>query len=158
MNGTDSESKAKHLDEMIHRIANMIGRIEKTPRNYGTTSPLHHSEIHTIRDIGREPGINVTGLAQKQGVTKGAVSQVLAKLEKKKLIIKMKEIDNDKTVYLKLSEQGVKAFQGHRQFHANMHAPLVDVVASATPEQAEFVEKFLSVVEKFCEETLNNRL
>lgn len=155
MDRKESEIKAKHLDEQLHRIANMMGRIEKIPRNYGTPFTLHPSEIRTIRTIGRNPGINATELAAKQGVTKGAVSQVLSKLEKKKLIIRMKEIDNHKTIFLKLSEQGGMVFERQRAFHTRMHAPLADLMAAASPEETAFAGKLLRVVETFCEQALN---
>ena len=157
MNEIDWEIKARQLDDLIHRIANKINRIEKIPRNYGTDIPIYMSEINTIMDIGLNPGIGVSELAEKQGVTKGAVSQVLAKLDAKKLIIKMKETDNDKTVFLKLSKQGVKAFEGHQAFHANLHSPLVDMMAAASAKELNFLEEFLVFVEAICEKALKEK-
>lgn len=154
MNRNESELKAKKLDDKFHRISNKVSRIEKLPRDFGTEFFLHPSEIHTIENVGLNPGINITELAIKQGVTKGAVSQVIVKLEKKKLIIKMKEIDNDKTIFLKLSEDGKKAFDGHKTFHSEIHSPLVELLETASLEKIAFVEEFLSVVETFCDKAL----
>ncbi|WP_199617399.1 MarR family transcriptional regulator [Paenibacillus alkalitolerans] len=36
-----------------------------------------HSEIHTLNEIREHEGIHITALAERCGVTKGAVSQVL---------------------------------------------------------------------------------
>ncbi len=154
MDKNKSEQKAKKLDNTFHRIANKLNRIEKIPRDFGTDFFLYPSEIHTIENIGQNPGINITELAKKQGVTKGAVSQVIAKLEKKKLVIKMKEIDNDKTIFLKLSKAGITAFEGHRDFHSKIHSPLVGLLEKTSQDKVGFLEEFLSVVEKFCDKIL----
>lgn len=153
----ESEETAKKLDKKIHRIASKINRIEKVPRQYGTSFFLYTSEIHTIADIGRNPGINVTELAKKQGKTKGAVSQVLARLEKKQLIVRMKEIDNDKTVFLKLSKEGVKAFEGYQMFHARIHSPLARLIETASHDQIAFMEELVLVVENFCDQVLGKK-
>lgn len=153
----ESEIAAKKLDKKIHRIATKINRIEKIPREYGTVFSLHTSEIHTIADIGRNPGINVTELAEKQGKTKGAVSQVITRLEKKQLIVRMKEIDNDKTVFLKLSNDGLKAFAGYKKFHAKIHSPLANLIERASHDQISFLEEFFLVVEGFCDQVLDKK-
>ena len=41
-----------------------------------------------IKSIKENEGIHVTGLAEMLGVTKGAVSQIIMKIEKKKMIVK----------------------------------------------------------------------
>jgi hypothetical protein len=56
---------------------------------------------------------------------------------------------------LKLSEEGLKAFEGHRAFHAGMHLPLVELLENATQNQIDFVEQFLLVLESFCDQALS---
>jgi DNA-binding MarR family transcriptional regulator len=157
MDKIDNLTNARKLDEAFHRITNKVGRIEKIPRTFGTQTPLSTSEIHTIVKIGMDPGITVTELSREQGVTKGAVSQVIARLEKKKMIKRLREINNDKTIFLTLSKEGKKAFEGHQTFHAKMHAPLVDLLETASKDQLAFLNRFFSVVEAFCDKVLNNK-
>lgn len=157
MKKQESEIKLKLVDEKFHRIVNKMNRIEKVPRDFGTGFVLHPSEIHTIEVIGNNSGINVTELAEKQGVTKGAVSQIISRLEKKKLIIKMKEIDNDRKICLKLSDIGWKAYQGHLDFHAQIHYPLVEMIEKANHDELDFMVKFFSVLEEFCDKTLDSQ-
>jgi DNA-binding MarR family transcriptional regulator len=64
--------------------------IYKRTRYYGTDVPLFYAEIHLIKAIKENEGIHITGLAQYLGVTKGAVSQMLMKLEKKALSLRKK--------------------------------------------------------------------
>lgn len=94
--------------------------------DFGTGVPLFRSEIHTIETIGKNPGINVTRLAEKMGVTKGAVSQMLTRLTKKKLIDKRRMPGSDKEVMIGLSDLGRRAFENHGAFHRQILAVLKD--------------------------------
>ncbi|EFK05222.1 transcriptional regulator, MarR family [delta proteobacterium NaphS2] len=78
----------QELREAFIRIVAKYRILEKRPQDYGIGEVLHPSEIHTIEMIGKNPGINVTGLAGRLGVTKGAVSQLIKKLENKGLVSK----------------------------------------------------------------------
>lgn len=150
----DPYETLKELDALFHRIMNKLMKIESTPRTYGTPVLLFPSEIHTIEVIGNNPGINVTDLAVHQGVTKGAVSQVIARLVKKNLIIKMKDIQHKRGVFLKLSKDGDKAFSEHRHFHDTIHAPLFELISKATPENIAFVLSLFEAIESFCNRIL----
>ena len=157
MDKTEKLSTARQLDEAFHRITNKVGRIEKIPRTFGTKTPLSTSEIHTIVKIGQDPGITVTELSKEQGVTKGAVSQVIARLEKKKMIMRLRAIDNDKTIFLTLSKEGKTAFEGHKKFHSKMHAPLAELLETASKGQLAFLNRFFAVIEASCDKVLNNK-
>ena len=50
-------------------------------RDYGTGDLLTHAEVHALAEVGAEPGITVLALAARTCRTKGAMSQLLAKLE-----------------------------------------------------------------------------
>ena len=150
----DPYETLKELDDIFHRIMNKMLKIESTPRTFGTSFLLFPSEIHTIEAIGDNPGINVTDLASYQGVTKGAVSQVISRLIKKKLILKMKDINHKRGVFLKLSHAGEKAFSEHRHFHETIHTPLFQLISKATPENIGFVLTLFEAIEAFCNRML----
>ena len=65
------------------RVVYKFFEIDKRTRYYGIDVPLFPSEIHMINKIKQNEGIHVTGLANILKVTKGAVSQIIMKLEKK---------------------------------------------------------------------------
>ena len=54
-------------------------------RDYGTGDLLTHAEVHALAEVGGEPGITVLALAARTCRTKGAMSQLLAKLTAKPL-------------------------------------------------------------------------
>lgn len=100
------------------RLAMEFGTIEKRIRTYGVGVAIHEAEIHMIKAVKEAEGIHVTGLAERFGVTKGAVSQLLAKLEKKGLVSKEPDSANLSRLRLKLTPRGEQAYARHEELHA----------------------------------------
>ena len=144
----------QRFDTLFHRVLNKMNKLEKKPRYYGTDHLLFGSEIHTIEAIGHNPGISVTELADLQGVTKGAVSQLIQKLEKKDLIIRMKNMNSDKQVFLKLSDVGNIAFKAHDDFHAKVFPELVGALKQADKKTLDSMEVMLEAIERFCDRAI----
>ena len=106
--------------EILNEIEEMVGKynkIEKMAFNFGGKDTLYPAEIHTIEMIGKNSNITITELCTEQGVTKGAVSQVIGKLHKKGYVEKNKSTNNGKEIPLALTAKGEKALQIHRLFH-----------------------------------------
>lgn len=137
-----------NIGETFNRIINKFTSIEKKPRDFGTGDLLYPSEIHNIEIIGRNPGINITNLAKKLGVTKGAVSQIVNKLERKNLVEKFRDSDNEKEIMLRLQKKGEIAFNGHENFHAKFYSEIMDEVDDMTPEQIQFFQSILDKIDK----------
>jgi MarR family. len=72
------------LCELFRQVINQYIELDKKPYSYGIGQKLYLSEVHTIDAIGKHDKINITKLAMYQNVTKGAVSQMVRKLVKKK--------------------------------------------------------------------------
>lgn len=146
----------KNIGETFNRIINKFSSIEKKPRDFGIGDLLYPSEIHNIEIIGRNPGINVTNLAKKLGVTKGAVSQIVNKLERKKLVAKSRDSNNEKEVMLKLQKKGEIAFDGHEAFHAKFYSEIMDEVDDISPEQIQFFQRILDKIDKHVTAYISN--
>ena len=119
MENTKEKILAEIMEQFV-RIVNKFNRFEKVPMDFGVEEMLYPSEIHTIETIGKNHRINVTELAEIMGITKGAVSQMITKLVRKKFVKKVRFPRSEKTVFLELTPKGKKAFQGHEKFHADM--------------------------------------
>jgi len=122
--------------------------IASVPKDYGTGTLFSRLDIHIIDSIGSEPGINVTALAVKHGITKSAVSQVVRSLEERKLIARYKSPSNQKEVLFHLLEQGKTAFDAHRKFHQTMEASTVQKLSAFSREEMDTVAKFITVFEE----------
>lgn len=140
------------ISEKWIRILNKIDSEEKTPKDFGTGDFLHRSEIHTIMAVGDNPGINVTNLSEILGISKSAISQMIKKLERKKLIERFVEEENKKEIRLVLSPKGKIAYLGHEQHHARIFAKMHSKIGSLNISEFELISGFLSAVEEAFDE------
>ena len=135
------------VSDSLLRVVYKFFEIDKQTRYYGTDVPLFPSEVHMINKIKQNEGIHVTGLANILNVTKGAVSQIIMKLEKKGLIQKEKDINNQSRLVLKLTDKGETAFRNHEMFHKKIDAMVNEIIKDASKENAEFLKKVLVTLE-----------
>ena len=115
MNNTAStyESILRKFD----RVVTVMESLHAPSLSFGTGVAMFRKEIHTIQAIGKNPGINITSLAEHMGVTKSAVSQTIKKLTRKGLVRKTYAPGNAKEVMLELTELGKIGFRNHETFH-----------------------------------------
>ena len=129
------------------RIQNKLREAEKIPLDYGSGEKLYSSEIHTMAFIGTHPDINGTSLAKIMGVTKGAISQVIKKLEKKKLVDRYQNPTNNKEILLRLTKKGEIDYHGHEAYHAKYDSQWFEALEKITPEQIQFLEYLFQEME-----------
>lgn len=136
-------NKHQIADDSLNLALTLV-ELDKKTRCFGTDVPIFHSEIHVIKAIAEHPGIHVGGLADILGVTKGAASEILKKLERKALVIK--EIDdlNLSRYSLSLTEKGEKAHKNHMHYHAVLNSIMENELQNATEAELKFLSNFLS--------------
>jgi DNA-binding MarR family transcriptional regulator len=114
---TDLESTYEGILRKLDRVVTSVESMHSPSLSFGTGVSMYRGEIHTLQAIGKNPGINITALAEYIGVTKGAVSQTIAKLVRKGLVIKTYAPGNAKEVILELTALGSTGFRNHEKFH-----------------------------------------
>jgi DNA-binding MarR family transcriptional regulator len=124
------------------RVIFKFFEIDRKTRFYGTDTPLFYAEIHLIKAIKENEGIHITGLAQRLGVTKGAVSQMLFKLEKKGFIIKEKDATNQSRFLLKLTPKGEVAHENHMRMHQEFDKLVNETLEKAKEGEVQFLKRF----------------
>lgn len=140
--------KIHGITETFLRIINKFKTLEKIPIDHGTGDLLYASEINTLEIIGKCSGINMTQLAQKRGVTKGAVSQIVSKLVKKQLVSKNQAPGSDKELSLRLTRAGEIAFENHEKFHAKYDSPMIEKLKSMSVEQLAIITDTFEMLEE----------
>lgn len=130
------------------RLVGKLSGIDGKIRNYGTDQPLYNAEIHMIKSIRENEGIHVTGLADMLGVTKGAVSQIIMKLERKGMIVKSTDPGNLSRLMLKLTPKGETAYVHHERLHEEFDAAFHAAMENASDENKEFLYIFLNSLEE----------
>lgn len=140
------KQKYKNILQALFKVNNQLKELEK--KNLTEISNgkyLSPSEIITMSIIKNHPESNITEIATHLGVTKGAVSQVIRKLEEKQMIEKYKT-HNEKEVYLKLLEEADKVVKEYEENCFNNECKLIDVLKKLDEDQLDFIQ---SIFEQF---------
>lgn len=138
----DRTERQKVGYEILNTVIKFMS-IDKITRNFGTDMPIYHSEIHMISSIAKHPGIHIGGLADHLGITKGAVSEVVKKLERKKLVIKETDKHNLSKLSIFLTEKGKTAYKNHMKYHEIIDKIVEDELKNASNNDVRFLNTFL---------------
>lgn len=109
----------KDLSFIFDRVIERHNVINKTiEMNYPFMQENTYSEVRVVEliELSDEP-MNVTKLAKKMNMTRGAISKITKKLVQNEYIQKYQLSSNQKEVYFKLAGKG---FEIHKQ-HMDMH-------------------------------------
>ena len=112
---------------LFTRIFMKYDLLEKTPIDLGAGEKLSAAHVHMIEAIGKGHGNTVTALSGYFMITKGAVSQVIARLHKLGYVSKSKRKGNDKEIVLNLTERGKHVFNLHEQMNAATVSDLLEL-------------------------------
>ena len=139
----------------FERVVKLNSEFEKKAHDFGIGEKLYNSEVHMIEVIGENKNLSVTDIAGFFGITKGAVSQTLKKLEKKDLIIKNRAPENASKYILGLTTKGKSVFYEHLHWHETMDGGFKEAFYGMDKEKLESMEKFLTRFELFLKRRLN---
>ena len=139
----------------FQQIMQLAAKLERQPRRFGTDEQLTSAEIHLIEVIGENEGSSVTELANTLGVTKGAVSQRLKKLENTGFIVNNQDPQNLSRCNVSLTAKGKTAFFAHQHWHETMDGGFRDYYLNLDPPKIDFLFDFLARVEDFLKKRLD---
>jgi DNA-binding MarR family transcriptional regulator len=131
------------LVRLIYDAHRILTELEAAPRDYGGGRLLYASEVHALVEIDKQPGINLTGLAERLRVSKSAVSKVTKKLLAGHFIDSERLPGNRKEIHFFVSQLGAAAAAGHREFEARLFGPLFEREARLGTEDRNVVASFL---------------
>ena len=141
----DPASHTEPYDDLSYTLVRNSYKLlggDRMTLSYGTDVKIHGAEIHMVCHIKRNPGSHISGIARMIGVSRGAVSQIVKKIEKKGLIRKVANPHNLKQLDLVLTEKGEKAFRGHQQLHQAFTDSLKQVLESYSEEEFALISRF----------------
>jgi DNA-binding MarR family transcriptional regulator len=115
--GVKNMENFRSVSALMERIIHKYSQIERKRCICVGDLFLTRAEIHTVEAVGNQSGLNITTLAEKLGITKGAASQMIYKLVDKGLVQKSVSPDSDTEVCLTLTDIGKTAFESHREYH-----------------------------------------
>jgi len=109
---------------------------------------FYPSEVHLMLVIRNRVATNATRIAGELGVTKGAVSQSLSRLEKKGVLTKSRDTENKNELTLTFTPCGTRAMEHYRERTKSVFDGTRTLLDGFTPDERRVVETFLEEVEK----------
>ena len=145
------EDKKKSVIEKYITLTEKISKNSNEPRNFETDVEIYRSEIHIINVIGYNDDIHISEIARKFGVTKGAISKTIKKLERKGLVEKRIDKTNNTRTLVRLTDKGMKAYYAHERYHNEYDRDMFSYLESLTDHELEILYTFLDKANEMAE-------
>ena len=139
------------MDKIKRQIINVINKTifkEKKKIFKFKGVSLYPSEVHLMLVIKNDIDTNATEIAKQLGLTKGAVSQTLLRLEKKGILIKAKDPYNKNELTLSFTDFGEKAYALCQSSQVSFIEAHEEYLAKLDSKQKEVILDFLIHMEK----------
>lgn len=141
-------SEPKGIEPRVRRLLNrMIFLGKRTVFKRGTLH-LYPSEIHLMQVIKEQPGVNAGAMARHLGVSNGAISQTLTRLEGKGVIRKAKDASLKNEVTATFTESGRTAMRRFEEEQAEAIKTFSSYLSSLSKNERKIIENFLSHMEE----------
>ncbi len=142
------ETSADKIKRQIIQVINKtIFKEKKKVFNFKGAS-LYPSEVHLMLVIKNDIDTNATEIARQLGLTKGAVSQTISRLEKKGILQKTKDPYNKNELTLSLTEFGKEAYVFCQASKVSFLEAHEVYLAKLDSEEKEVILNFLLHLEK----------
>jgi DNA-binding MarR family transcriptional regulator len=137
------------LIEQIQRLSSAFDALKKGPVFTHRGTDLYSSEIHLMKTVASHPDENASGVAKILGVTKGAVSQTLSRLEKKGIFDKEYDPSSKNELRIWLTPFGIKTLDAfHRQF-ACQWREFTEHIEGMPSDERKTISEFLARLDGF---------
>ena len=137
----------RHIRNAFFRIAEKVSAVERPQKCVLENESYINTEVQMVQIIHGQETSYVTSIADRMGITKGAVSQFAAKLESKGILKKEPDPTNQSRIILRLTPKGEQLYQVHAAFHNELDNLVKKTLENATEENKKFLQKFLDSVE-----------
>lgn len=141
--------KDSPLSAQISRVINQLLFLEKRSVFTCRGITLHPSEIHVMGVLVEDAEANVTAIAEALGITKGAVSQTLSRLEKKGMITKTRDPLNKNELKVRFTPAGRRTIDAFAKVRADTDRRYDAYLSGLTDAERHTIRTFLTQVEQF---------
>ncbi|MBI5116278.1 MarR family transcriptional regulator [Candidatus Poribacteria bacterium] len=137
------------VNDHLTRMAENLPLLERFTLSKGQLISLTISELHTIALIGRLASPRMSELAQRGRVTRGTITFMIDKLEKKGYVKKTRNEKDRRVVRVSLTPLGTKANKLHEEFHRRIIDSIMGLLTESERQQAAvLVEKIVMALEQ----------
>lgn len=129
--------------ELLRRIWQLSHEIERASARMARTLGITGQQRMTLRVIGRFPGITAGDLSDRLCVDAATVSTALARLEKKKLVSRLRDAADGRLVRVVLTAAGRKLDVPST---GTIEAAVAQVIESSAPGDVEAVHRIFEAL------------
>lgn len=134
MTSTAIWAKLFHLTDIIRELHDRRSK-DRPPLN---------STLAEMKVMGcvlfKEEGCSVKEIAERLGITRGAVSQIVERLVQKGPLIRVPDPDDRRSVRITLSPEGLER---HERLNASFEALVLEMLRDIPPEKVRVFEEVL---------------
>lgn len=135
---------------LVEKVSNTI----QQSNSFNTDVDIYRSEIHIIQLIGDSSEIYISEISRIIGITKATVSQIVKRLEKKGLVSKHLDTQNNTRQVINLTKKGQIAYQAHAKMHHDKHKLMNNYLDTLDQNQIETIKTFLCHADSMLDEHL----
>jgi DNA-binding MarR family transcriptional regulator len=147
MSELEHPQAVSQIMEMVDRIL----QIEKRKHIAVEGVELYPSEIHLMLHVADEQATNLTRIAERLGITKGALSQTLGRLERKGMLVKSKDPHAKNELTVSFTPQGQRALKEFRALRSAVEARYDSYFAELDEGERETIGRFLTRMNELLE-------
>ncbi len=139
----------KNNSELVNKIFETISKLTFLDRRRKITYQevrLYPSEIHLLLFIYHIQDANVTKIAERLGLTKGAISQTLSRLYKKGIILKRTEPSKKNQVHVQFTNEGKMLMEHVIEFRNSLETKYLNFLESKSDEEKQTISDFLDTL------------
>jgi|SRR6056297_1400925 len=140
------ENSHSSLNKILVKLFNDILKIEEKYLCRGDFNNLTMSEFHIIENIGLGEGKTMSETAKALKITSGTLTTGIDNLVKKGYVFRKRSTEDRRKVLIKLTEDGVQAYNAHYKFHEEMVA---DTLQQIPRDEEEVLIRALFNVDKY---------
>ena len=149
------------MEEEIYRL--MTQFLEKQEllnqmHHSGKLSGYVTSELHVLKAVNEIHDPNVTELAKALGLTKGAISKTVRKLQAKKLVESYKKGGNRQKIYYQVTEHGKEIYAQHETRDDVWKQRNHEFLTRLTPEEMQNAARYMRQYNDFLERVIKQEI
>lgn len=114
-----------HKPGMMYDFVTVCSTMTALPRQYEPGMTLTMTEASTVAEIAVHPGITAAQLCKKWSRTRGALSQLLKKLEQKGFICREKSEESDRALLLYPTVKGMRLHMQMNEVEEHYHQEML---------------------------------
>jgi len=138
-----NDVEIQSIDGLFKEISTKRAVLESGPFRFDNKTTLMAAELSLLKVLSGHPGESVTDLASLMNLTKGAVSQTLMKLERKRLIEKQQDSSNASRISIVLSFKGRMVIRKLAERDKRMDYALESQISNLKQKDADLIRTFL---------------